>query len=244
MINFIMSSNPVPLVANFVPNPFISAAGSYLGVFLNTNDARAESSGLINLQLTPAGLFTGKATIAGQTFPFKGHLDVNGMTTVAVLRPSEAPIVLGLHLELAVDSHPLTGLVTNVLGTNVLVSNLYAEKNVFNARSNPAPSAGLHRFELRRLSDHASFGLGFGTVSSSGSVRVIGQFAGRPFTFNSILFRDSFEAGNVPFYVSLGPGGEAIVGLLFLGEDSLNTTGQLTWVTPAGLATPLEVAPF
>src|SRR5439155_19132971 len=107
------------LVAHFVANPFLSSAGSYSGIFYDTNVAVPESSGLFALQLAPSGAFTGKLSMNGARYSFRSRFDLNGSAFLPVLRKSLAPAVLALQLDLSGDSSQVTGFVTNAGRTNI-----------------------------------------------------------------------------------------------------------------------------
>src|SRR6185369_5888290 len=92
------------------------------------------------------------------------------------------------------------------------VAELSADRNVFNARFNPAEQAGSRAFVLERTEpstgDAAS---GVSRIRTGGATRVRGRLAdARPFTTTSTLARN----GDYPFYLSLKRGSEMLIGWL------------------------------
>ncbi len=234
------------LVAHFLTNAFLRRAGSYWGVFYDTNAAVPESSGWFALQLAPSGAFTGKLSMNGARYPFRSRFDLNGSAFLPVLRKSLAPAVLALHLDLSGDTGQVTGFVTNAERTNIFVSELFAERNSFNARTNPAPQVLRLGFGLKRVSDQTIIGTTNWVSSSiSGAVLVQINFDDGPrFVMRSALFQHGFEGRNLPLYFSLHRGSEAIVGLLHFDPDAM--TGELGWSKTGtnGLSTQLEIVPL
>ena len=230
-LSFVMVSNVMTLVANFVTNPFPAVAGAYKGVFLDPNHVQPESAGTFALQLAQSGSFSGKLGMNGTSYPFRGQFDLTGVTTVPVLRHSLPPSVLAMQLVLATDSGKLTGCVTNLVGTNLVVSEVMSERNLFDANSNPAPQAGTRGFILRRASDQTEIGRGQATISKSGTVQLQGRWSNNlGFALTSVLFKHDFEGGNVPFYLSYFGGTEIIIGLPNFRAHPNDISGELAWV--------------
>src|SRR5207248_2219877 len=110
------------LVARFMPNPFSGLAGSYTGLFVNTNQFALDSSGLLSLQLGRQGAFSGKLTSANGAFAFHGRFDASGATVVPVVRPGISPMALGLHLNLSEPTNEIWGSVTNTVEGDLQVA--------------------------------------------------------------------------------------------------------------------------
>jgi len=103
------------LVAHFVANPFFPKAGTYSGIFYNTNSPLPDSSGLFKLQLAPSGIFTGRLIMNRKGYPFRARFDQNGSATVPVLRNSLPPAALVFptdSLETLTVKAPAMGLIT------------------------------------------------------------------------------------------------------------------------------------
>jgi len=231
------------LVAHFVANPFLPKAGTYSGIFYNTNSPLPDSSGSFKLQLAPSGIFTGRLITNRKGYPFRARFDVNGSATVPVLRNSLAPAVLFLRLDLSSDTNQITGFVTSAQGMTGLVSQLFAERNLFNSTANPVPRG----FLLKRVSDQAVIGTGVAAILKAGAVQIHGRWSnGFSFGLVSALFQYGFDGGNVPFYLSYRAGTEIIIGLAHFGLDPSDAiSGQLAWVRLGtnGFSTQLQMVP-
>jgi len=153
-LNFVMETNLTTLVANFISSPFLS--GSYFGVYFDTNRVSPDSSGFLSFGLLQNGSFNGKLLTEGASYPVRGQLDSFGRATVPVLRHSLAPVVLALQ----VSGSRLTGFVTNAIGTNTLISELFGGRNDFNARTNSAPQPAQVGFTVSRT-NHTLIGSGW-----------------------------------------------------------------------------------
>jgi hypothetical protein len=239
-LSFVMTSNLV-LVANFIPSPFTGLAGAYTGLFLDadTNRFRPESSGLFRLQVARSGAFSGKVVSLGVTYPFRGQFDPSGKALVGLTRPSLAPLALALSLDLSGATNGLQGTVTNASGANLLTSTLLAERNVFSSR-NPAPQAGRHLFVLQDAAQVVAMGVA--SVTAAGAVRISGKLSGAgSFSMASAISQE----GNVPFYLSLGHGGEEIIGWFLLGDQTNPMVGGQFYFVQAGVSavTSLEASP-
>jgi len=151
--------------------------------------------------------------------------------------------VLFLHLDLSSDTNQITGFVTSAQGMTGLVSQLFAERNLFNSTANPVPRG----FLLKRVSDQAVIGTGVAAILKAGAVQIQGRWSnGFSFGLVSALFQYGFDGGNVPFYLSYRAGTEIIIGLAHFGLDPSDAiSGQLAWVRLGtnGFSTQLQIAP-
>ncbi len=266
-LSFVLT-NGMTLVANFVTNPFPVVAGAYQGVFFDTNKAAlgpfdmfTESAGSLSLQLRPNGSFSAKLAMKGTSFSFSGQFDPSGRATVPVLRRPYLPAVCSLQLDLSGGTGLLTGQVTNALGTEVLVSPVFAGKS-FNSKTNPAPQAGGRGFILITNVNNAlvaplvaanssdlntnKIGSGSASISMAGAVKVQGRWINNnSFALASALFQTDFNGGNLPFYLSYFGGTEIIIGLPRFGADTNDISGTLWWVKSGtnGFSRQMEMLP-
>jgi hypothetical protein len=235
-LNFQMKSNLV-LIAHFVPNPFPPVAGAYSGVFFHTNFVLPLSSGFFSLQLARPGSFSGKVRITGVSYPFHGKFSPGGTAAFAVLRRAQVPLVLSLQLDLA------KGLIHGSVSDGTSTSSLLADRDVFEAGSNPAPQAGRHSFVLQRLAAEGGEQLGSGVakISTSGAVALSGTLNDQgKFSLSTALASD----GSVPVYLSLAHGAEVVVGWMHVPEQPPTLiSGDLFEANAEGIATEIEVAP-
>jgi len=240
------SATSAPVVIRiFLPEPFSALAGNYTGIFLNTNKLSLDGSGLLTLKLNKKGAFTGKISMNGAKSGFRGQFDQFGKITLPVIRRSLAPMVLDMDLDLSGESDQISGTATTAAGTNIFISDLLADRNVFNSRTNPAPQAGHRSFILEPAPDLAGQGMGLlqTTVSKSGTTKIKGALNdGQKFSLSTAISKE----GSVPMYASLSRGSAAIVGWLNFGKTPNALPGSLLWTlasSPSQTSSPAQVTP-
>lgn len=93
------------LRAKFIPNPFISVAGSYNGLFYPANDfgemsvwADSTNSGGISFTLSTNGTVQGTINTEGSFLPFTAHLAPDLTGTVTVSQSQRQPLALALQV--------------------------------------------------------------------------------------------------------------------------------------------------
>jgi hypothetical protein len=156
---------------------------------------------------------------------------LTGRSTAPVLRPALKPVALSLQLDLLGGTGQLTGGATTASGTNVYFSQLFAERNSFNAKTNPAPQAGSHAFLVTQVPQQTLIGGGQASVTTSGTVRIQGHWSNlNTFGLSTTIFQYGFDGGNVPFYLSYFNGTEIIIGLPHVGVEPSDINGELWWV--------------
>ena len=212
----------VVLQANFIANPFPSAAGSYHGLFYVTNDAAPESSGSFAATVTASGAFSAQLHLGNWSGSYAEKFSVSGAAYKSIPRPGLSPITIQLQLDLT--NGPLTGTISDGAWT----ADLLAMPAVY-GQTNPAPQAGKYTL-LIPGSDNASTqpgGNGFGTltVNALGHVTFSGMLGdGTPVTSTGVVAGQ----GQWPFYISLYGGKGSILGWLsFTNESAIS--GQVGW---------------
>ena len=234
VLSFEMKSN-LTLVAHFASNPFLTLAGTYTGLYWAMNNISVETSGFLTLQLGKAGSFSGKLSMNGNRYPFRGQFSNLTNATVPVLRRGLKPLVLGLEL----GPDLITGFVTNAIGTNgnVVVSKLLAQRTT--AKSPVPPSQRAFVFQQAGDDSTAPSGNASARINKAGSVQIRGRLSdARKFTLVTGLAQD----GSSPFYISPGWGTEAIIGWLLFGEDATSVSGTLFWIKLGSDPIALEVS--
>jgi thermitase len=224
LLRFVMQSNLV-LVAKFFPSPFIPVKGTYSGLAANTNGVTPQDSGSFSITVTSLGIFSGKLLLAGQRYGFRGQFNLAGDATVSVPRGLAGPLAIHLKLDLING----TGQVQGALTDGAWVAQLLGDRNVFNARLNPAQQAGVRKFLLERAEQvPATAATGVGRISTAGGTSVKGGLVdGRPFATASTLS----GAGDYPFYLSLNRGTEVVIGWLnFPVGQNPTAAGTVLWV--------------
>jgi hypothetical protein len=219
-----MQSNLI-LVAKFVPTPFVPFKGAYAGLLAGTNGVLPSNAGFFTLSVTALGRFSGKILLAGARHGFHGQFTSEGDAVLSLVRRQELPLAVTLHLDLTNGSDQVAGTLTD----GATISEISADRNVFNARFNPAVQAGLHPFVFDRadLAD-TDAAAGLGRIAPGGSTIVRGSLDdGRHFLTASSLSKQ----GDYPFYLSLNRGSEVVIGWLnFPAGQPGGSAGTVLWV--------------
>ncbi|MFZ0826316.1 MAG: immunoglobulin domain-containing protein [Verrucomicrobiia bacterium] len=232
-LTFVMVSNLV-LQANFVPTPFNPVAGTYNGLFYDTNGVVQIGSGFVNFTLAASGAFTGSVHIGASTWSMSGLFDVSGDATTTVNRGIMSALAVQLHADLTGNSDQITGTVSP--GDNSFaVAGLAANRNVFNAATNPCPKAGTYTLVIPGTPGAtqipAGDGYGTVTVNTAGLVTVNGILAdGTSFSQSTTLSKSGQWALYEPLYpYSRG----SILGwLTFSNSTAGDINGWLSWIRP------------
>ena len=224
LLTFVMKSN-LNLTAYFVATPFPVVKGAYAGLVANTNGVTPGNSGYFTLAVTRMGRFSGRLYSGGHGYSFLGQFDLGGDATASVRRNSLSPLTLRLHVDLLDGTDVVSGSVTD----GGWASTLEGDRNVFNARWNPAQQAGVRDFVLEPADNaETAAATGASRISTSGSARVRGKLSdGRAFGTASSLARN----GDCPFYLSLNRGSEVVIGWLnFPAGPAPLANGTVLWV--------------
>src|SRR6185437_14619911 len=221
-LTFVMQSNMV-LQANFVPNPFIPVAAPYQGLFLDTNGPAHQSSGLLNLNLTTAGSFSAKLTLAGKALAFSGQFSADGSFSNSIPRKGLTPVSVQLNLDFA------HGLITGLVSDGTFTSELLA-----GGFANPGAIAGSYTMVIPGGPDGVALpgGDGYGTVKISPTGAI--SFSGALADGAKIAQKANVLVGGTwAFYVPLYSGKGSIFGFLQLANPVGGITGNLTWAKTA-----------
>ena len=214
------------LQANFIPNPFTTAAGWYSGILTNAS----AQSGLFRFAISTTGRFTGRVVVDGASWGFIGQVDATGAATVTIPRHGEPPLTIALQASLTG-----AGTVTGTVSDGTTTFDFSASQSTFNARTNAAPQAG--RYTLVLAPDpnvsgtSAPQGNGYATIaiSANGAALLAGRLAdGAPYTATGYVAND----GALSFYAvpSGAKAGSSINGLLtFEATDVSDVDGSVTW---------------
>ncbi|RYD75775.1 MAG: fibronectin type III domain-containing protein [Verrucomicrobiaceae bacterium] len=214
---------------------FGTGKSKYTAVVLSSG-RDAEHAGMVTLNTTSKGAFTGILTLGGKKHGLKGRFDEAGTASVSVSREKAAPVTVNLQLGSGEESGKLAGTVVD--GT--------ATAKVAGARTMATASASAHKGKWTVLllpPEDSSSGTqapqdpGFGTVAvgNNGSARVIGTLAdGSTFSYGAFIGDDNTLYVYAPLYGNRG----ALAGALQFGSGSAQAetiSGTAQWVKPAGV---------
>jgi hypothetical protein len=146
-------------------NPFANLTGAYYGLFAELNPQFA-SSGLLTLNLTGLGRFTGRILNAGGSYSFSAGLSAVGWWSNIVSRGAgKTPLTVALNMDVANGTEQILGDVSE--GTNWSAA-LEADRATYNA-TNPFPERGKFTLIFGGTNSGAQSpgGDGYGTVNVS-----------------------------------------------------------------------------
>jgi hypothetical protein len=224
-VSFVLESN-LTLVASFVPSPYLPFKGTYTGLLSNTNGVSPADCGYVAATVTASGRFSGRVRVGGSGYGLNGQFNAFGDAVVTVRRTKATPLVISLHLDLTDGSDEISGQITD----GAWISELSANRNVFNSRLNPAQQAGTRSFLLEQSDDLSiTAGTGSSRIYQSGSTRVRGKLLDlRSFSASGTLSK----SGDYPLYLSFNRGSEVIIGWLnFPAGQQPSSSGTVFWVS-------------
>ena len=146
-------------------------------------------------------------------------------------------MIVELHLNLAAPDDQITGSIID--GANPgWTSQLQADRDVFNARSNPATNAGRYTLIFppgpnAPTNDPGGYGYATLTNNPSGQVSLVGQLGDGTAISQSVPVS---KDGYIPLYVSLYSRQGSLLGWLMLTNNGSNTPAQtiqgsnLSWI--------------
>jgi uncharacterized repeat protein (TIGR02543 family) len=234
VLKFIMASN-LNFTANFILNPFTAAAGTYDGLFYDTNGVTEAGSGFFSAVVNSSGSFTAKFQQGSKTFPVSGQFSLTGgWSTDALKTWDDTAITLQLDLT---GGNDLTGGLTNAGWT----AELGAGREVF-SKASPAPQAGNYTLILPGTNSATlPGGDGFGTVNvnTSGTVIFSGTLGDGTKVTQTVV---ECGEGQWPLYISLDSGNGMLLGwLTFTNKQDRDIDGFLNWFKPSQtVATPYQ----
>lgn len=249
--SIVSTNNPVSftmqpdflLEGNFVPSPFIAVAGSYNGLFLETEARRHERSGFINVRLAELGAFSAKLVLGHQRLSCSGRFSLDGQATCEIPRAGAPPLTVTLAVDLSGESDQITGTV----GDGQWAASLLADRARFQKTGNPAPQRGRYTMIVPGDDTDASNqpgGDSFATVTidAGGNVRLSGTLADDSKMSQGALLSKN---GWWPLYARLYSGaGSALSWVAFAESPEANFAGVFDWIKPARSNTRLHTNGF
>lgn len=207
------------------PIVFTAAAGSYNGLFYDTNVVRPSSSGYFSATVTPKGGFSAKLQLGSHTYSYSGTFDSSDTANFTATGKGLSPLSVSLQL---VNNDQIVGSV----GGGNWIAELQADRAAFTSK-NPTASAGKDTLLLAADPDISttSTGEGFATasISTSGGVQFSATLPdGVKITQKSALSK----AGVWPVYSSLYGGNGVFIGWMQCTNQS-DIQGSAVWEMPA-----------
>ena len=209
-----------------LPNPFVSAQGSYAGLFAPTNSVDPSNAGYLSATVTAQGAFTCKLLLAGKSYSFSGQFLADGSGKVTSIRGSP-----GLSASLQLDLHGGDLLTGTIKGTN-WVAGLLANRAVF-SRLRPAPQGGKHYTLVISGAPEGTNqpgGCGFGTLSvdTLGNLSFTGTLGDGTNVSQSTLLS---KEGEWPLFFSPYAGKGLVLGWVqFTNEAQTDFRGMVNWI--------------
>lgn len=226
-------SEGLALRAHFIPNPFVTQAGSYSGLFTGIQSS-FESTGALRLTLTSSGGFSSQLNFGASQFGVRGTLNSAGTATVAIKGTS---LVLKLQLDLADPRQPLQA----TLSDGNEQWSAQADRRATAVKSNKRPIRHTFRIAPDQSVAESPQGFGFATVlvTPSNAVSMTGWLAdGRKFTASASLGQNGDASLYVPLFGKRG----AFIAPLHISGDMLTGTGH--WFNPERPKDPIASTAF
>jgi hypothetical protein len=205
---------------------FLTAQGSYNGLFYETNSVKPSSSGSFTAKLNRQGTFTGKLQLGSHTYSFTKSFDQSGNCTVSISGKNLPTLTLTLQL---INNDEIVGQVSGDGWT----AQLLALRAVSNASSFGAVKHSLVlSVNADTNSSTTASGDSYGTMTlnKNGNIQWTGVLPdGGKVSEKSVLSKD----GVWPLYSSLYGGNGALIGWLQLSNTTSDIGGSTVWVLPA-----------
>jgi hypothetical protein len=218
-------------IVDSVLSLFAPSAGSYTGLVNDATGSHA-ATGFLQLRLTAGGRFTAKLILGGRNLRFAGALDSFGDFSGTIVRETEPPLTVTMHLN-------LNGLarITGTITDDTLAAAFTLDRVFFNADTGPAPQAG--RYTVLIDSNVLPAGYGFGTliVDGNGVARFAGTLGdGTRVTSGGVIPPE----GRFPFFAAPYTPRGYITGLVtFQVSVGSAVDSTLRWFRPANPASKL-----
>jgi YD repeat-containing protein len=230
LLSRVNSTAPLPL-----------AAARYLGLVTNASPS-AGNEGLLSLELDSHGAFSGKLSLGGKSYNFRGVFASDGTAAPIVINRKAplGPLTLTLSIDLTSGDQQVTG----TLSDGTFTSELALNRAVFNKKTNPAPASLVGKFTALFQPTSSAAGTpqgdGFAAVSvdTSGRIRMAGQLAdGTKITQGAVL-----SNGDWPLFVLLYKKQGFLSGVVSFQvvPDTSDFAGDLDWLKPGAFTNKLQ----
>jgi hypothetical protein len=233
-LTFLMKSNLV-LQANFRASKFNPQAGTYSGLFSQSDGVQLASAGSFQVSATKRGTYSGYVRLGGNRYPVSGQLDGQGQTIKTIARRGDTSLGLNLWIGSGSESDQVFGQLTNQSWASVM----HGDRAAFSSRTNPAPYAGKYTMVIPGQGGDPSNpeGDGFATVNvdSGGRVHFAGVLSDGTRVSQSVALSTS---GMWPLHVPLYAGNGLLMSwVAFTNQASSDFNGTLSWIKSANART-------
>ncbi|MEW6305332.1 MAG: PQQ-binding-like beta-propeller repeat protein [Verrucomicrobiota bacterium] len=243
-ITFTLETNAV-IQANFVPNPFAQAQGTFAGLIQPTDKSLVDWAGHFTVSLNASGQLRGRLQLGRENYSINSPVDASGYLQTQLVARGGTPLNLELKLDLLHDHNAISG---KVSGDN-LTADLLGDRGA--GESGPSAQAGKYTLLLPAPENTGTtLGDGFATitVSSKGAVSLRGALGdGTEIRHETSVAPNGVCPVSIPLYEGRG----VLQGWVrFAGQSHSDLHGKLTWVKlaspedksfPAGFAHELSV---
>ncbi len=225
-ITFVMTSNLV-LTANFVANPYTAGAGTYNGLFNQSDEVRLISAGSFNVYADNNGNYSGWIQLAEGRYSFSGAFNSSLRATNVIARSVGNPLTVELHIGQNADAGQITGRVTDGVWSSPLAGGRAVATT---------PLAGDYTVVIPGNVNDSSLpaGDGYATlhIAADGLGTMNGILAdGARFSQSAYVTAD----GDWPLFATAYTGKGAIMSWLsFTNLATSDLNGTLVWIKQAG----------
>lgn len=231
------TSDPATFTVTIPSNPFTSLAGTYNGLFYETNGVTADRSGFVNLTVNSAGVYTGYLLMAGASNVFKGQFDLS--TSASQVSMTNLSVDVNLNLASVSNVETLSGSVTNATWKAVLsgVKSVYGTAEL-------VPAVGDYTLVIAGFTNAATApggdGIAWVSVDDTGVLSMKGTLADGSAISQKVTLS---KAGEWPLYVPVynkGTNGSLLSWLTFnvTNSGSILESNVVAWNKSSGLTTP------
>ena len=233
-----------------IPATIASAAGSYNGLFFQTNadgtpDVSEATAGFLgNCVVSCNGAFSAKVYVGGGSWPVTGIFDSGGNASATIPRAGVTTLNSGgilsgaglsnlavvLHLDLINGTKQMTGTISSADGAGEWTSFLVAD-----LATNAFPNLTAVKLAIvpgLSADFPAQYGVAKGLVSAS-VLSLFGQLPDEAAISQTVPIS---KDGNVPIYVSLYNNSGLLEGWINLAGGA--PSGSLAWIRPPGVVMP------
>ena len=239
-LTFTMTAGLV-LQANFTASPYVTAAGTYNGLFNEADEVRLPSAGAFNIYADTSGNYSGWVQIGYARHTVSGQLQLDSKATNVVTRWNSTPLTVELRVGQNSEAGQIFGRVTDGVWTSSLSGGRAAYQT-----TGGAPQVGEYTVVFPGQVGDPSLpeGDGYGTlhVGADGLGTLSGTLAdGTAFSQTAWLTAE----GDWPLYVSLYAGKGAVVSwMTFTNQSSSDINGAVVWIKQANPAAAQYPAGF